>query len=838
MKDFPWGWGLGLLGATGFVFRGTFFEWIQKAFDFTINNGSLKKFFETLKKGPDHLKEAYEQLVYDTDNPTIEYFSDELDIEKRHLAELQTVGYNHFKEQRAKDRKKSYLTKGLEWAGVQVEDIPFTNVDDELKRVAEEDKIADYIEAHKAELKISDKELEKLTIGEIFQKFLALKAHEQVGEKGEKTEEGDDKSPENGDLTITDDPEKAKGELPATAEAFKRAKDAESKEEAAVILTEGALKDGATLVQTEWGTFIAKGATGILVSSGTILADEFKHAGLFVYNAGRGDFHGAAKNVVEGGISWYENGGVWFMGTGMAMGTMAALWKGESITRGLTIGGLRGALLGPVGAIWNSIKMVKAGEKGLAKVLTEADYRMAQAQNEGEKLGSLFRTQDVKITRAKDQALRHIKEYEKYFDRVQRVEKGRLTDAHLVRLNTLEPEHFERMEKFHFVEFGKSWEDYQRAKGVKNPKFPYDLRDFREHREDIKEFIHAFQDEVNPRAPQMNSLDETKARLAPDAIEAQPNMGKIEALRKSVEESDAYMKSFQEKVEQMTRDGKPQTEIDALTQETRAHLEEVRTRYKSIFEDLKTHSKELSKEEQTALKGLLKTEMAHASGVRGILREMGERSTGKLQIIFGTAAIGLEYLEWSDEQKEAYAAGKVYDWGKEFGWDVLQIIADVLSPFGASDWYTVATGKELFTGKEAGTWNRLTRVVFGAYNLGSDALAAIGGGATVEVGGAGGAAIYGTSNTIEGALRAAGKGPEVIAAAKAIVPEVQGLAKALGGYQELLRVMKNVAGKGMVGVTAVEVGKLGYELIFDTKDQEPIEIDLPLAEDPEETPAK
>lgn len=838
-KDFPWGWGLGLLAATGFVFRGTFFEWMQKAFNFTTDNDSLKKFVDTIRKGPDHFKEAYDQLVYDTDEPFIEYFADELDIGKRHLAELQTVGYGHFLEQREKDTKKSYLTKGMEWAGIQVDDIPFTSVDDELMRVAEENRIADYIEKHKSELGLSDDELDKLTIGEIFQKFLELKAPERT-EKGkkERVKEGKEKDPEE-ELTITDDPEKAKSQLPETAKAIIYANEnASSKEEYGVMVIEGAIKDGASLVQTEWGTFVAKGATGILISSGTMLTEAFKNAGLVVYNAKRGDTHAVAENIWDTGVVWYENGGVWFLGTGMAMGATASLWKGESIARGLTVGGLKGAFLGPVGAIWNAVKMAKAGEKGIAKAITEADYRLAQGRSGVDSWKTFWKEKPKQIDTYKDTVLYHIKEYKRYYDYAERAKAGRWRDLHVQHLDRLAPEHFERMEEYHFTQLRNNWLDYQKARGVSNPEFKFSLRDFREKKIEIDEFIEEFKREAGIIPQERTNIDDAVQRIDSRNLNQLPVSSRIEALRQSSREADEYMQTFIKNVEQMQVEGKPQTEIDAYTQEVRRNLEEIRTRYKATFEELKRNAPNMTKEEQVALKSLLQTEFSNATGVRGVLREVGGRATGKVQLIFGVAAIGLEYLEASDEQKEAYAAGKIYSWGKEFGLDVVQIIADVLSPFGASDWYTVVTGNELFTGEKASGWNRFTRVIFGAYNLGSDTLAAIGGAATAEVAGAGGVAVYGTSNTIEGALRAAGKSEKVIAAAKAIVPEVQGLAKSLGGYQELFRVMKNVAGKGMIGVAGVEVTKLGYQLMFDTKDQEPIEIDLPLADEPEETPTE
>lgn len=523
----------------------------------------------------------------------------------------------------------------------------------------------------------------------------------------------------------------------------------------------------------------------------------------------------------------------------MAMGTVTALWKGESITRGLTLGGLRGAILGPVGVVWNAIKLGAAGQKGIAKVITEADYRLAQGRSGLEGTRAFFSKEAKQADAFKTATARHIKEYQKYYDLRQRSLKGRLKDVHIKHLDTLEPEHFKRMEAYHFTQMSNNWESWRIALGESNPKFPIDLEEFRADKEQADAFIERFMHESGLAPQERINVDDAVQRIDSRSLNQLPVTNRIEALRQSSREADEYMQTFTKKVEQMHLDGKPQTEIDTYTQEVRRNLEEIRTRYKASFEDLKRNASSMTKEEQVALKSLLQTEFSHATGVRGVMREVGSRATGKVQLVFGVAAIGLEYLQANDEQKEAYAAGKVYSWGQEFGLDVVQIIADILSPFGASDWYTVATGKEFFTGEDASTWNRITRVIFGAYNLSTDTLAAIGGAATAEVAGAGGAAVYGTSNTIEGALRAAGKSEKVIAAAKAIIPEVQGLAKALGGYQELFRVMKNVAGKGMIGVAGVEVTKLGYELMFDTNDQEPIEIDLPLANEPtEEAPAK
>ncbi len=836
-NPFPFKSTVALAVATGVAlkeksFLSTIKEWFEKLWNLVFHNDmfeNLGKFFKTVQeKG---IKAAYEELTYDTDEPFIQVFSEEIDIEKRHLAELQPVSYEKFLSARKKDNTKSYLTKAMDFMHFKVEDIPFTDADDELRRVGQEDRLAAFIEAHKGEVGVSDEALKEMTIGDILKKILA--------QRGTKTDpstpkEGHEASPEGVVPTIVDDPEKAKDEMPESAKAIAYANEhAKSKEEYAVIVTEGALKDGASLVQTEWGTFIAKGATGILISSGTMMTEEFKNAGLFVYNMGKGDTHSAAGNVVDAGVTWYENGGVWFLVGGMGLGAAASVWNGESIVAGMTKGGLRGALLGPVGTLWNAVKAAKAGEKGIAKVFTEADYRLATAHSGVENTRNFFTKKGGKMDAYKAATDRHIKEYERYFELRQRARSGQLKNMHIGRLDSLQPEHLERMELYHFTQVRNNWIEFQKAKGVSNPKFPFDLDNFTDDKTEVDEFIQKFREENGLVSATRTNVDDTKARLTSGSIDALPANKKIEALKQSSKEADEYMQTAIKKMEEMKVEGKPQSEIDDYAREVKTHLGEVRERYKAIFEDLKANSRSLSKEDQIALKALLKTELSHASGVRGIIREVGERSTGKLQLVFGVAAIGLEYFQTTEEEKEAYAAGKIYEWKTKFGLNTLQIIADVLSPFGVSDWYTVATGNEFFTGEKASTWNRFTRVIFGAYNLGTDALAAIGGAATAEVAGAGGAAVYGTSNTLEGALRAAGKSPEVIAAARTIVPEVQGLAKALGGYQEFFRVMKNVAGKGMLGVGAVEVGLLGKELIFDTKDQEPMEIELPKAVDEE-----
>jgi hypothetical protein len=326
-----------------------------------------------------------------------------------------------------------------------------------------------------------------------------------------------------------------------------------------------------------------------------------------------------------------------------------------------------------------------------------------------------------------------------------------------------------------------------------------------------------------------------KETLDQGSVEKLDTKDKIERLSNASKETDLYMEKAILEVKKMKADGKPQAEIEEFEKQVTEHMKGVREQFNATFEEIQKVQKSMTKDEAKDFEILVKERLAHANGIRGVMREVKGR--GVYALVFGVANVVWDIYKVTEEEKEAHVQREAAAIAKEIGLDTFQVVADILSPFGVSDWYTAIEGKEFFTGKDAGVTQRVVSVAFGTYNLVSDTLAAIGGVATAEVGGAGGGAIYAGEKAIETPLRAAGKSAEIIAAAKAILPRIMTLAKESGGFGELLKILKSastlkmleglktakkVSGAAVKGIMVYDVGRAayaGYEIVFDMKNQ-------------------
>jgi hypothetical protein len=105
---------------------------------------------------------------------------------------------------------------------------------------------------------------------------------------------------------------------------------------------------------------------------------------------------------------------------------------------------------------------------------------------------------------------------------------------------------------------------------------------------------------------------------------------------------------------------------------------------------------------------------------------------------------------------------------REIGPEVLQVVADVISPFGASDWYTLFSGQEIITGKNVKGWDRWSRGLWGMAGATGDLVG-------VFSVGAGSIA----SRSIMAGLRGIGKADKIKDALK-ILPKVRELGGTLG----------------------------------------------------------
>ncbi|MBI4994031.1 hypothetical protein HZC21_00075 [Candidatus Peregrinibacteria bacterium] len=157
---------------------------------------------------------------------------------------------------------------------------------------------------------------------------------------------------------------------------------------------------------------------------------------------------------------------------------------------------------------------------------------------------------------------------------------------------------------------------------------------------------------------------------------------------------------------------------------------------------------------------------------------------------------------------------------KELGLDSVQILADVCPfTFGASDWYTVSSGKELITGREVHGWDRYSRIIWGVCGTLLDAATVL---PAIDVVGA-------PANAIMRVGRMAGKMRE----AKKIIgmwPRIKRVAETLGGWKTFAKHLADFkAGKGFakaapalrMGATVapraaatVMIGGIAYNAIY------------------------
>lgn len=789
--------GLAVTAGMGYLYKDQIHEVISDLYQVAMTKKSADDFIAKIKEGK--VIDAFSGLQIDPKDKFLEKASEKLDIAKRYLLDMKDVKLSEFLKH--KESKQfgalTYATAmELQVAGYDVDKIDLNKTKDSSSALEDEDKLVKHLESQKFD------KMEELTVAE------ALKIAENRKEK-------ESKLPVK--LRFTEDPEEAKKLIPQTIDKINNSKTADTIAELSKDVIDTAVSEGAEIVaDEEFGTFIVKNGVAIFVSSSALVTQTFSDAIEASYSE--------EKTAGDVAASYVKSNGIVYLGLGVAGGAAWAYLKKENIVFGAFKGFGRGIIF-PFAVAHTGANTAVHGYAWLEKLEANFKYwglsvREIASSNPEKKLEYM-----------KQSAAYNGIEFRKWYQTFQQqtilkhTPIPRLEEVPTKLMEKMMPERVNEMMKLHLFRFVRSREAYLAAQG-KPTRFPFDLDKLDENRQAIDDYIDDFLREIDPRPPVTN-LDETKAKLDADELRNLNNSEKIRTLSEASKNADDYLHSVITKVEEMQKTGVPQAEIDEFSRKAEEELKTLRATYKETLKALADNAADLSKEEKAALKLLLKQELAHANGVRGVLREVGGR--GKFAVVLGTAHVVYKYYEATEEDKEMHIERELMEIMKEIGPETLQLVLDILSPYGLSDWYTVFSGKGLITQKEVSGWERVTRVVFGSYNLTTDLIATVGGAVTVEAGGAGGAAIYGGANVVEAALRAAGKSPALIAAVNKILPKIAVMGREAGGYDKLLRSFHKIATRGMqvtLGIELTRMAYAGYNIVFDTSGEEEIEFDF------------
>ncbi len=272
---------------------------------------------------------------------------------------------------------------------------------------------------------------------------------------------------------------------------------------------------------------------------------------------------------------------------------------------------------------------------------------------------------------------------------------------------------------------------------------------------------------------------------------------------------------------------------DLLEKQIKETLEKLQTEYSKRFKNITEKYNDLVKSDalsgvaKTKLKRFLRNEVV-SHNLNGALKGRiinNYKTKGKIALAIAIPKMAYDIYSVKDQFKEKMLDGELRALIKEVGLDTLQLILDIMSPLGSTDWYTAISGKEILTGKKVEGWDRWSRLVYGTYSLTSDIVAAF---ASVPTAGAGGAAVYGGANILEAGLRAAGKSDDLIKTAQKLIPKITELAQNSGGIMNLIKRLRTISGSVMLGEAAYYGGNMIYEGIqyhYDTSKSETIELD-------------
>ncbi len=819
----------------------------EKWFGVTFSLEALKKFKDYILKLD--FKNAFALFSFKNKYPGIEKAAEKLDIDKSFLVDFKDVTYENFHSIKGDLGRKTrgLASQALEFFGIDNSSNTIgTGIDDQLRNAEKEEKLENFIEAHKAEIK--GKNVEKMTIAEILNEFNKLGTFDRaVVAKVESPEKSTDK-PKIGDLeTIGDNFPSAK----ATYEKYKSGEI--GMKQAAVELINGTWDDGSALVMKEGSIFLVKNGVkyGFVacISSSAIWGDTIMDA----YGIMKGD-----KGITDYLSDYWDDGGWMWIGGGAIIGAV----KNDNVLRGAFKGAIEGFKWSYKFTPW-VVKSAYKGLKNTAEMTKRLNFTTQELSN------WLSTASDAeKAALYQERALHHAAEYQKYQVKLQKEEAEGIegvTDKVLKRIfpNWTKEEmigngkffikyrlkYLKAMEALHL----KTWEKVKglpegNAERIKAEANLRDVRneiskpEFRMTNTEIENGIKNSTNGIETKLKDATSEFQTKPMVAElkntatvkiKASEGLPegkNKAGIESLETTFDQSEEYFNKRLDQRKILEAGNATEDVLKAFDAETTKELDSIRNKLSRNVDEL--NKAKLTPEESLAFERVLTQDLSKGTGVRAIMKRVGEsvKGRGKYAVVIGCANIVIESYMLNSENNEAIIKKELAEMAMEVGVDTLQIILDVLCPYGISDWYTVFTGKESLTQKEVSGWSRLSRVVFGTYNVTTDLIATLAGGVTVEAGGVGAVPVAVTTNAIETAarvaLKGAGKAPKIIEQTPKIIAKLTALAHDVGGFQGLLKIVNKWAGRGATA-TVVAGGALltadlvhaGYEIMFDTKGQ-------------------
>lgn len=189
------------------------------------------------------------------------------------------------------------------------------------------------------------------------------------------------------------------------------------------------------------------------------------------------------------------------------------------------------------------------------------------------------------------------------------------------------------------------------------------------------------------------------------------------------------------------------------------------------------------------------------------------RNTMILQTVLLTPILYLKYRDIVADNPEAELA----EIARELGPEVLQFVAEIVSPFGYTQWSAIWTGKELFTDRKLGGLDYLSNGLWGTYFAATHALATAGFVFTLPAGGVLGEGSGAVTTALATGLKGMGKA-NMIAKVYAKLPRITSLFQRIGFsnipgvLQKIMTGTKAIQKTAMAGGLVTAAGTLVYSL--------------------------
>ncbi len=758
-----------------------------------FKEGAVQKGMDILKMTP--LDEMWSRL------------SQDLGVRGTQLSQLREVPWKEFKAHHQNEKiEKSYFRTALEKVGLAKTELSDEELKGEIGTKIEENRLYAFIKKYEDEGKITIEEGEN--IDQILRKIDAVKQKE---------------AKEKSEVKIIDSEAGFVENFKHTFEASKTVSTAKDMYEYAANLIVGAGEDGAGFIVNDAGTFIMKYGVMAPVTNLHILGETIVDVAQGV----------AGIETPQGVLANYLRNTGYYIGMGGLAGASYAAIKGQSTV----LGGLKGmkwGLLLPARFYDLSIKTARAA--GLAGERLDAYAKSMETWT------SVLSKDPETILRAqRAQALHHAVSLKNLLEKEEALTKS-TPRKWLEFLDPLPKVTRERI-RFHLSAFLESREAYLKGVGL-DTATPLRVTDFETNNlktEEIERATHEFLEEHSKvdlpgfRFQSKNNPEELSGKIA-SLSEATPRLEKIAKLKESITAMEAHFTQELGENKTLRAQGVSEKELSAKMQKTLDLGALERPKIEAEITKLASEVGSMSAAEKEEFARLLSF-TSKGRVVRSFLTQ-NALGRGKCAAVFGAARVIWGVGEWIAKDPEDRINEELLKLTHEVSVDILELTINICAPFGVTDWWTVCTGKSVF-GNDVGIWGRALAGVSGVYSVATDTASTIAALGTAEFAGAGGAAVFAASNAVEAGLRAGSRSPEIIAAARKIVPRLQELAQSSGGWQKLMSMLKGeklqkaLAGaekwsaRGLGTAMAASAGMMvyeGWQIAYETDSAQTIEI--------------